>query len=118
MRSSHYMPNSFSKDSLLLKLYLIATRYAVWGMQIVYAISPALGSSDVALSQRLFSVAPYILRAARQRSAESKDRCNVTTKVLVNCHKVKTSTKVNWHNFDDLVRQCYWVWGNMTSITV
>ncbi len=29
-----------------------------------------------------------------------------------------TSTKVTWHNFDDLVRQCYWVWGDMTSITV
>ncbi len=27
-------------------------------------------------------------------------------------------TKVTCHNFDDLVRQCYWVWGDMTSITV
>ena len=31
---------------------------------------------------------------------------------------INTSTKVTWHNFVDLVRQCYWVWGDMSSITV
>ncbi len=31
---------------------------------------------------------------------------------------INTSTKVTCHNFDDLVRQCYLVWGNMTSINV
>ncbi len=32
--------------------------------------------------------------------------------------KINTSTIVTCHNFDDLDRQCYWVWANMTSITV
>ncbi len=32
--------------------------------------------------------------------------------------EINTPTKVTWHNFDDLVRQCYRVWGDMTSITV
>ncbi len=31
---------------------------------------------------------------------------------------INTSTKVTCHNFDDLFRQCYWVWGDMSSITV
>ncbi len=31
---------------------------------------------------------------------------------------INTSTKVTCHNFDDVVRQWYWVWGDMTSITV
>ncbi len=35
-----------------------------------------------------------------------------------NILQINTSTKVTCHNFDDLVRQCYWVWGNMTYITV
>ncbi len=30
---------------------------------------------------------------------------------------INTSTKVTWHNFDDLVRQCYWVWGDMADGT-
>ncbi len=41
---------------------------------------------------------------------------------IFGCNKynfhLNTSTKVTCHNFDDLVPQCYWVWGDMTSITV
>ncbi len=33
-------------------------------------------------------------------------------------HKHLNKIKVTCHNFDDLVRQCYWVWGDMTSINV
>ena len=38
----------------------------------------------------------------------------------VGCSKltINTSTKITWINFDDLVRQCYWVWGDMTSLTI
>ncbi len=31
---------------------------------------------------------------------------------------LNTSTKVTWHNFDDLVRQRYWAWGDMTTVAV
>ncbi len=32
--------------------------------------------------------------------------------------QINTSTKVTCHNFDDLVRQCYWVWGNMWLVSL
>ncbi len=50
----------------------------------------------------------------------SKFGLTLTEVIIMRCinNHINTSTKVTCHNFDDLVRQCYWVWGDMTSITV
>ncbi len=49
-----------------------------------------------------------------------KEFYNILSLCLIafHCLYINTSTKVTWHNFDDLVLQCYCVWDNMTSINV